>query len=488
MHEFDLDPEEVRRLAHRAADMVADHVAGVRQGPVFGKVGQEAAVFDEPLPESGLSADEVLDAARDRVLAYPFGNSHPRFWAFINATPDPVGVMADFLAAGMNSNCWAGDHASIHVEDRVIRWIAEILGLPAETEGILTSGGSMANFTALAAARRAVAPSVREDGTAGGPPLVVYASDETHSCVDKAVDLLGLGTRQLRSIPTDERFRIRLDALEAAIAEDRRAGRRPAIVVGNAGSVNTGAIDPLEELADLSAREDLWFHVDGAYGAMACVSPVLRPLFAGLERADSVAADPHKWLYVPYEAGATLVREPGRLADAFRRPASYLVHDPDSPLVGPVLFNERGPELSRGFKALKVWMGLRRHGRQGYAAAVEHDVAMARLLADRVRAHRDLELLAEPGLSIVNFRCRPRGTALAEPDLDRLNRRVVNRLVGSGAFFLAPTLVRGRTALRVAIVNFRTREGDIEALVDDAARAGRSPDSGVDLPPSPRIE
>jgi len=478
MHEFDLDLEEVRRLAHRAADMVADHVAGVRQGPVFGKVGERASVFDEPLPESGQSADEVLDAARDHVLAHPFGNSHPRFWAFINATPDPVGVMADFLASAMNSNCWGGDHASIHVEDRVIRWIAEILGLPAESEGILTSGGSMANFTALAAARRAVAPSVREDGFCGGPPLVVYASDEAHSCVDKAVDLLGLGTKQLRSIPSDDRFRIRLDALEGAIAEDRRAGRRPAIVVGNAGSVNTGAIDPLEELADLCAREGLWFHVDGAYGAMACVSPTLRPLFSGLERADSVATDPHKWLYVPFEAGAALVREPGRLADAFRRPASYLVHDPDSPVRGPVLFNERGPELSRGFKALKVWMGLRRHGRQGYAAAVEHDVAMARLLASQVRAHQDLELLAEPGLSIVNFRCRPHGADLAEPDLDRLNRRVVNRLVGSGAFFLAPTLVRGRTALRVAIVNFRTRESDIEALVGDAARAGRSLRSG----------
>ena len=478
MDEFDLDPEEVRRLGHRAADIVADHVAGLRDGPVFGKVGAGAKIFDEPLPVAGRSADEVLDAARDHVLTHPFGNSHPRFWAFINATPDPVGVIADFLAAAMNSNCWGGDHASIHVEDRVVRWIAQILGLPPETEGILTSGGSMANFTALAAARRALAPSVREEGTAGAPPLVVYASEEAHGCVDKAVDLLGLGTRRLRAIPSDERFRVRVDALEEAIAADRRAGRRPAIVVGNAGSVNTGAIDPLEELADLCAREELWFHVDGAYGAMACVSDALRPLFAGLERADSVATDPHKWLYVPYEAGATLVREPGRLGDAFRRPASYLVHDPDSPVRGPVNFNERGPELSRGFKALKVWMGLRRHGRKGYAAAVEHDVAMARFLADQVRDHESFELMAEPGLSIVNFRYRPGGATLAEADLDRLNRQIVNQLVGSGAFFLAPTLVRGRTSLRVAIVNFRTREDDLRALLDEAARFGSALRSG----------
>jgi aromatic-L-amino-acid decarboxylase len=288
------------------------------------------------------------------------------------------------------------------------------------------------------------------------------------------VDLLGIGTKQLRTIPTDERFRIRVERLHEAIAADRAGGRRPAIVVGNAGSVNTGAIDPLDELADTCAREDLWFHVDGAYGAMARVSPELRPLFAGLERADSVAADPHKWLYVPYEAGAAFVREPGRLADAFRRPAAYLVHDPESPLIGPVLFNERGPELSRGFKALKVWMGLKRHGRKGYAAAVEHDVAMARFLSEGVRAHEDFELLAEPGLSIVNFRYRPRGRDLDEAGLDRLNRQIANRLVASGAFFLAPTIVRDRTSLRVAIVNFRTQEDDLRALLDEAGRAGRA--------------
>jgi glutamate/tyrosine decarboxylase-like PLP-dependent enzyme len=474
MHEFDLDPEEVRRLGYRAADMVAAHRAGLRDGPVFGKLGSAAAVFDEPLPETGRPADEVLDAARDHVLTHPFGNSHPRFFAFINATADPLGAVADYLASAMNSNCWGGDHAAIHVEDRVVRWIAEILGLPASSGGILTSGGSMANLTALAAARRALSPAVRENGFAGTPPLVVYASEEAHSCVDKAVDLLGIGTKQLRTIPTDERFRIRVDRLHEAIAADRAGGLRPAIVVGNAGSVNTGAIDPLDELADTCAREDLWFHVDGAYGAMACVSPALRPLFAGLERADSVAADPHKWLYVPYEAGAVLVRESRTLADAFRRPAAYLVHDSDSPLIGPVLFNERGPELSRGFKALKVWMGLKRHGRKGYAAAVEHDVAMARLLAAHVRTHEDFELLAEPGLSVVNFRYRPRKRDLEDEDLDRLNRRIANRLVANGGFFFAPSIVRGRTSLRVAIVNFRTQEDDLHALLDEAARAGRA--------------
>src|SRR5262249_19209119 len=282
---------------------------------------------------------------------------------------------------------------------------------------------SMANFTALAAARRALAPAVREDGT-DGLRLVVYASDQVHNCVDKAVDLLGLGTRRLRRIPTDAAFRIRVPALRDAIAADRKAGLTPGIVVGNAGTVNTGAIDPLDELADLCARESLWFHADGAYGALASLSPVLRPRFRGLERAHSVAADPHKWLYVPYEAGAVLVREPGRLADAFRKPAEYLVQDEESPLIGPVVFNERGPELSRGLKGLQVRMGLKRHGRSGYARSIERDVALARFLAEELRRRDDFELLAEPVLSIANFRYRPRGKDLPAETLDRLNRRI----------------------------------------------------------------
>jgi len=473
MHEFDLDAEAVRQLGYRAVDLAAEHRAGLLQRPVFGKVGDEAPAFDEPLPETGKPIEQVLTTVRERILKHPFGNSHPRFFAFINATADPVGIVADYLAATMNSNCWGGDHAAIHVEKQVLRWLAAILGLPEESEGILTSGGSMANFTALATARCAIAPGVRQDGFAGTEPLLVYVSDEVHNCVDKAVDLLGIGWKQLRKLPTDERYRIRVDLLKHAIAEDRRAGRKPAIVVGNAGTVNTGAIDPLDELADLCAAEGLWFHADGAYGAMAMISKHLKPLFKGLERADSVAADPHKWLYVPYEAGATLVREPGRMAAAFQRPAPYLVHDPDSPVRGPVSFNERGPELSRGFKALKVWMGLKHHGVNGYAAAVDHDVAMARALADAVSGHGEFELLAPPVLSIVGFRYRPAGRGLTEPELDRLNRQVVNRLVGSGAFFLAPTLLKGRTAMRVAIVNFRTREEDVRALVEEAARTGR---------------
>jgi aromatic-L-amino-acid decarboxylase len=473
---FDLAPEEVRRIGHLAADAIAEHRAKLEERPVFGKVGAAASLFEGPAPVDGAPFEETLAFVREHVLPFPMGNSHPRFYGFINATADPVGVAADALAAAMNPNCWGGDHAAIHVEKQVVGWIAAALGLPADAEGILVSGGSMANFTALAAARRAMTPgNVREDGLAGAdrPVLTVYASDQVHSCVDKAVDLLGIGTSRLRKLPTDDRFRMRTADLERAIAEDRAAGLVPAIAVGNAGTVNTGAIDPLAEIAEVCSREGLWFHVDGAYGAMAMLSSELAPLFDGIERADSVAADPHKWLYVPYEAGATLVRQPGRLGAAFRKFPEYLASDPESPFPGPAWFAERGVELSRGFKALKVWMGWKTHGTSGYAAAIENDVRLAHFLAGEIDRRPDFERLAETVLSIANFRWRPRARALSDGELDSLNRRIVNRLVADGSFFLAPTVLKGRAALRVCIVNFRTREEDLLFLLDEVERVGR---------------
>jgi glutamate/tyrosine decarboxylase-like PLP-dependent enzyme len=474
--EFDLSPDEIRRLGALAAEAVASHHQQLLSRPVFGKIGAAARLFDEPLPEEGESVEKVLAFVREHIMPFPMGNSHPRFYGFINATADPVGILADFLAAAMNPNCWGGDHVAVHVENRVISWLAGMLGYPTSAEGILVSGGSMANFTALAAARRAqTSGNVRESGLAGPdrPRLIVYASDQVHSCVDKAVDLLGIGTNQLRKIETDDQFRIRVAELEAAVAADRKRGLQPAIVVGNAGTVNTGAIDPLDELADFCRRESLWFHVDGAYGAIASIVPQLAPLFSGMARADSIAADPHKWLYVPYEAGATLVREPGRLAATFRRFPEYLASDPESPFPGPAWFAERGVELSRGFKALKVWMGLKTHGRRGYAAAIANDVRLARFLAEEVDRRSDFERLADSVLSIVNFRYRPADRRLSDLELDQVNRRIVNRLVAEGSFFLAPTILKGRTALRVSITNFRTREEDLVALLSEAARTGR---------------
>jgi aromatic-L-amino-acid/L-tryptophan decarboxylase len=477
MSGFDLPAAEVRRIGRLAVEAAAANRDELLERPVFGKVGSQAHLFDEPLPEDGRTFEEVLGFVREHVLPYSMGNCHPRFFGFINATADPVGAVADYLAASMNPNCWGGDHAAIHVERCVLRWIATILGLPPSAEGILTSGGSMANFIALATARRAMCPwDVREEGLAGQgrPRPVVYASEQVHSCVDKAVDLLGLGTRNLRKIPVDDAFRLRADVLRRAIEADRRAGLLPAVVVGNAGTVNTGAVDRLAELADLCRDESLWFHVDGAYGGMAMASTALSPLFEGLDRADSVAADPHKWLYVPYEAGAVLVREPGRMAAAFRYFPAYIASDPDSPFPGPAWFAERGPELSRAFKALKVYMGLKHHGRRAYAASIERDCALARFFADRVRERPELELLSDPVLSIVVFRYRPTEGSGELEAFDGLNRAVAHRLVKEGLFFLAPTVLRGSSWLRASITNFRTTEDDLRLLVEETVRLGRS--------------
>lgn len=454
-------------------DAIAESREKLLERPVFGKIGDKAALFQEPLPREPQPFEDVLAFVRQHVLPFPMGNSHPRFFGFINATPDPLGVFSDFLAASMNPNCWGGDHAGIHVESAVVRWLAEIVGFPTTADGILVSGGSMANFTALATARRARFPGdVREEGMSGSKPLVMYASDQVHACVDKAADLLGIGMRHLRKIPTDSLFRVDVAALRAAIAADRKAGLQPAIVVGSAGTVNTGAIDPLDELADLCRSEDLWFHVDGAYGAMATISPKLRPLFKGIERADSVAMDPHKWLYVPYDAGATLVRQAGRMGATFRRFPEYLASDAESPFPGPVWFAERGVELSRGFKALKVWVGLKTHGAGAYAEMIERDCALASFLCAEVDRRADLERLADSPLSIANFRYRPPWDAADDAVLDRVNRRIVNALMRGGSYFLAPTVLRGRSSIRVSITNFRTQKDDLTALLDAVQAQG----------------
>ena len=473
MSTFDLPPDEIRRLGRLVVDAVAENQGSLLERPVFGKVGTSAESFREPLPRQPQPFEEVLQQVRTRILPFPMGNAHPRFFGFINATPDPLGVFADFIAASMNPNCWGGDHAAIHVEAAVIRWLAEAVGFPQAADGILVSGGSMANFTAIATARRArFRGDVREHGMNADKPLVIYASDQVHACVDKAADLLGFGMRHLRKIPTDDAFRMDLAQLRSAIAADRAAGLDPAIVVGTAGTVNTGAIDPLEALADIARDEDMWFHVDGAYGALATLSPRLRALFRGIERADSVAMDPHKWMYVPFEAGATLVREGGRMGAAFRRFPEYLASDADSPFPGPVWFAERGVELSRSFKALKVWIGLKTHGADAYAASIERDCALAQHLCEAVDARPDLERLADSPLSIANFRFRPRGANLDDAALDKINRGIVNALMRSGSFFLAPTILRGRASIRVSITNFRTQPADLDALVDAVEHQG----------------
>jgi len=393
-----------------------------------------------------------------------------------------MGVLADFLAAAMNPSCAGGDHAAVYVERAAVRWLMELVGFPTSDSpggsmGLLVSGGSMANLVALAAARHAVAArdgwSVRAEGLQGGrPPLVLYTSDQGHSSLQKAVELLGLGAQAIHSVPVDAELRMQVPALAAAIAADRAAGRRPFCVAASAGTVGTGAIDALGELADLCAAERLWLHVDGAYGAIAAASPRRREPLAALGRADSVALDPHKWLSIPIECGAVLLRDGGLLREAFSLVPAYLRTEPDRGFGGLPWYSEYGVQQTRGFRALKLWMTLQQLGRDGVRRVVERHMDLAEHLAALVDAAPDLERMAPVELSIVCFRYAPATLRGDDQRLDALNKRVMEEVQASGAAFLTQATLGGRFALRACILHRDTTEADLAALLTAVRKAG----------------
>lgn len=470
-----LDPQDwsaFRRFAHRALDDMLSYLETVRERPAWQPVPEATRrALEEPLPREPQGVEAVYRDFLEHVLPYPYGNIHPRFWGWVNGTGTPLALVADMLASGMNSNLASFQQAATYVERQVISWLQELIGLPAGASGLMVSGGSMANLVGLTVARNSVGHDVTADGLhAREPRLVLYGSDQTHNSVDKAVGILGLGRSALRHIPTTGDFTIDLAALTKRIDQDRREGRRPFCVVATAGTVNTGAIDDLEAIADLCIREGLWLHVDGAIGALVAASPSLRPRVAGLERADSVAIDLHKWLYQPMEAGCVLVRDGETHRAAFHAEADYL-----RPLRGGVTargpnFTDYGPQLSRSFKALKVWMSLKAEGIAKFGRLIEQNVAQARHLADLVEEAPALELLAPAPLNIVCFRYVAPG--LDEPSLDDINERLLVALQESGVAVPNSTRIRGRFTLRVAITNHRTRRSDLDLLVREVLRLG----------------
>jgi aromatic-L-amino-acid/L-tryptophan decarboxylase len=468
-----LDPDEFRRLGHRAVDLVADHLEGIAARPVFTPMAPEArrALLDGELPADGATPDAILAAFEERILPFPMGNGHPRFFGWVNSPPAPIGVLADLLAAAMNPSCAGGDHAAVYVERCAVRWLMELVGFPRDgSMGLLVSGASVATLVGLAAARHRATQRlgwrVREEGLHGNRPrLVLYVSAEGHSCLRKAAEILGLGSVAVRTIPVDEQSRMDVDALRAAVADDRRAGHAPFGVAASAGTVGTGAIDPLEVIADVCAEHGLWLHVDGAYGALGILDPSRAARYAGLERADSLALDPHKWLSVPVECGAILVRDGALLRDAFSLVPPYLRTEEGKGFGGLPWFSEYGVQQTRGFRALKLWMVLQHLGRSGVARLVARHGALAESLARRVDAAPDLERVAPVELSIVCFRYVPPGWAVDDERLDALNKRVMERVQAGGQAFLTNTLVRGRFALRACVLHFDTDEPDLDALV-----------------------
>ncbi len=472
-----LDPPdwtELRRLGHRMMDDAMDYLEGVRERQVWQPIPLEVREhFAESLPLEPTDAAEVYAEAKQHILSYPTGNIHPRFWGWVIGSGSPVGMLAELLTGAMNCNAWGADQIAIEVERQVIGWLKQGLGFAPDASGILTNGGSVSNLVGLAVARNAKAEvDMAQEGVQALPrPMVLYASSSTHSSVRKAVELMGLGSKALRSIPVDADYRIRTDLLRQAIAEDRAAGRLPFCIVANAGTVDTGAFDPLEELADLAQKEGLWLHVDGAFGACAAFSEELRPMVQGMERADSVAIDLHKWLHVQYDAGCVLVRNPHHHHSTFSSPVSYLARARRGLSGGTLWFNEYGFELSRSFRALRVWMAFKTYGMRKHARLIEQNVAQAKYLAELVSQASELELLAPVALNVVCFRYVVEG--VEQETVNRLNQDLLASLQECGVAAPSSTMLQGGFAIRVAITNHRSRREDFEVLVRESIRMGR---------------
>ena len=472
-----LDPEnwdELRALAHRMVDDMMTYLQTVRERPVWQPIPAGVkAYLQQPLPLEPEGAQQAYEDFVRHILPHPMGNIHPRFWGWVMGPGTAFGVLADMLAATMNPNLGGGEHVANYVEQQVLDWCKDMLGYPAQASGVLVSGGSMANLLGLAVARSKRAGfDVRRFGLQAAPRhLLFYTSTEAHSSIQKAIELLGLGNESLRRIPVDADYQIDIGALEAAIAGDRAAGLEPIGVIANAGTTNTGAIDDLNRLADFCAGEALWLHVDGAFGALAALSPELRPLVTGMERADSLAFDLHKWMYLPFEVGCLLVRD----AEAHRRTFSltpdYLAHGGERGLAaGSIWFSDYGPQLTRGFRALKVWLSLKEQGVHKFGRLIQQNVEQARYLAALIDSSADLERLAPVPLNVVCFRFKVAG--LDEAALNAFNQELLIRLHESGIAVPSYTLLEGRYALRVAITNHRSRWEDFDLLVAAVTRLG----------------
>jgi glutamate/tyrosine decarboxylase-like PLP-dependent enzyme len=468
-----------RTLAHRMVDDMVDHLSSISEQPPWRPMPDRVrSALRQSLPDEGSGAEAAYQEFLELVLPYPNGNLHPRFWGWVQGNGTPIGMMADMLASGLNPHLAGFDQAPALVEHQVIAWLAEIMGFPREASGVLVSSGSMANLLGLAVARHAALEraghDVREHGLQDSgkkPRVVCYCSTETHGWARKAVELLGIGNRSLRAIPVDREYRMDLAELRRAVKSDRKAGALPACVIATAATVNTGAIDDLDGVAEFCQAERIWFHIDGAFGALLRLAPSLRSLVSGIERADSLAFDLHKWGYLPFGCACVLVRDPRVHRATFATSASYLNETARGVIAGGLPFAERGLDLTRDFKALKVWLSLKTHGTRTLGRLIEQNVEQARYLAGLIETHPDLELLAPVPLNVVCFRYAPKGASAR--DLDRINEEILIRLQEGGIAVPSGTVLQGRFALRCANVNHRSRRSDFDALVDAAARIGK---------------
>jgi aromatic-L-amino-acid/L-tryptophan decarboxylase len=498
--DLDWDAERAERFGRRTVELWREWLERLPELPIWhGRTAPEVRkAVSIDVPAAPMSEDDLFAYLRDVVFDSSFYPGHPRFLAYVSGAGTVPGAAADLLAAGLNMNvgAWVLSPSATEIEEQLVAFFASAFGLPHTAGGLITSGGAMANFAALKAALNARAGwDVREDGVAAGPPLALYLSEETHVVSVRAADMLGLGRRAVRTIGVDEGYRIRVDALREAIRADREAGVRPFAVVATAGTTATGAVDPLDAVAEVCAEEGVWFHVDAAYGGPAAFADDLRPLFAGIERADSIAFDPHKWLYTPLAGGCVLVRDANDLTGAFSVTAGYVQQDKESTGRG-LDFGQLSPQFSRGFSALKVWVSLLAHGWDAYRARISHDAALARYLGARVEERPEFELACPVGLSICCFRFVPPDLPEGpgrEAYLNRLNERLMTEVQQDGRVFYSNAILGARDqaesanaramappvryVLRVCIVNFRTEADDLDAVLDVTTEVGRRLDA-----------
>lgn len=474
-----MDPETFRAIGHRLVDQVADFLGSLPRRPVTPgetpSAVRQALDLNGPLPEHGTDAGLLLDSITPLLFDHSLLNGHPRFFGYITSSPAPIGMLGELLASAINPNvgAWILSPAATEIESQTVRWIAEFINYPRDCGGLLVSGGNMANIVCSLAARSAAAAGIREQGVAGMKGrLRIYGSVETHTWIQKAADISGLGTTSIRWVPTDATQRMDVAALRRQIEADASAGDTPCLVVGTAGSVSTGAVDPLMEIASVCKELGVWFHVDGAYGGFAAAVPGAPDELRGLSLADSVAVDPHKWLYAPLEAGCSLVRDPEKLRAAFAYHPPYYHFDEHA-----TNYVDYGPQNSRGFRALKVWLGLRHAGAASYRTMIAENIRLSTAMAAAVERDPELELITQ-GLSITTFRYVPANlrATIGEPDVEQtlnaLNREILDRVQQGGEAFVSNAVVNGRYALRACIVNFRTTEADVDALLTLVKRAG----------------
>lgn len=473
--EASLDPKDwnqIRQLGHQMIDDMVDYLQTIGQRPVWTPIPDETKQsFSSDIPLLPGDINEVYQEFKQNVMPYPCGNIHPKFFSWVQGTGTPFGVLAELLSGTMNSNVAIGDHSALYVDKQVVNWCKQMMNFSTAGSGMLVSGGSIANITALIVARNTVVTKVKRKGVyAADGKLTAYCSTEIHSCVVKAAEVIGIGSKYLRKIPVNKHYEIDLDLLKAKIQEDKDNGYVPFCIIGTAGTVNTGAIDPLTELLQIARKEEIWFHIDGAFGALAKLVPSYQDKLQPIEDADSVAFDLHKWMYMPYEVGCVLFKYAVAHKKAFETEANYLLAHERGLSAGPENLSNFGMELSRGFKALKVWMSLKEHGLNRYAAAIAQNIDQAHYLGELIGQNENLELLAPVTMNIVCFRFNAGGMDLDQ--LNGLNKELLMRMQEQGVAAPSYTLLDGKYAIRAAITNHRTRRNHLEEMIAGAVKIG----------------